>query len=68
MFDRPSRLALGLVLLLALAGCGGSGETVKVDYAVSAQTNYARGLDALEKEDWSAAAKYFSFIKARFAR
>lgn len=56
-------LAVGL---LAATGCGGSGQAGKVDYSVSAQQNYERGLKELEEEDWIAAAKYFSFIKARF--
>lgn len=47
-------------------GCGGGSRTGKVDYSVSAQQNYDRGLKELEEEDWIAAAKYFSFIKARF--
>jgi outer membrane protein assembly factor BamD len=54
--------------LLALAGavaCGGGGDT-KVDYQVSAKQNYERGSDALANKSWAAAAKYFSFIKARF--
>lgn len=58
-----------LTLVLATAGavaCGGSGSGGKVDYSVSAQQNYERGLERLDKKDWVAAAKYFSFIKARF--
>ena len=47
------------------AGCGGSAPG-KVDYSVSAQQNYERGVKELGEEDWVAAAKYFSFIKARF--
>ncbi|HTE54287.1 MAG TPA: outer membrane protein assembly factor BamD [Kofleriaceae bacterium] len=48
-----------------VAACGGS-KAGKVDYSVSAQQNYERGLKKMEREDWVAAAKYFSFIKARF--
>jgi outer membrane protein assembly factor BamD len=62
-----------IVLLVALASaalsavaCGGDGESAKVDYSVSAQQNYERGLKKLKDDDWIAAAKYFSFIKARF--
>jgi len=55
--------ALGLALASA---CGGGGAAGKVDYSVSAQQNYERGLSELKDEDWIAAAKYFSFIKARF--
>ncbi|HLU67045.1 MAG TPA: outer membrane protein assembly factor BamD, partial [Kofleriaceae bacterium] len=59
--------ALLLVLLLALLpACGGGSGSGEVDYSVSAQQNYERGVERLEKEDWIAAAKYFSFIKARF--
>src|SRR6185503_12792167 len=59
--------ALLLLVLLALApACGGGKGSGKVDYSVSAQQNYERGLKELEEEDWIAAAKYFSFIKSRF--
>jgi outer membrane protein assembly factor BamD len=66
LFQRFGALCLAGVLLVALPACGGGGTKVKVDYSVSAQQNYERGLDALSKKDWVAAAKYFSFIKARF--
>ncbi len=56
-------LALGTVLSSA---CGGGSGLGKVDYSVSAQQNYERGLKKIEREDWVGAAKYFSFIKARF--
>jgi outer membrane protein assembly factor BamD len=48
------------------AGCGGGGATGKVDYSVTAGKNYQQGLAELEEKDWVAAAKYFSFVKARF--
>lgn len=55
---------LALATLLG-AACGGSG-TGKVEYSASAQQNYERGLEKMKREDWVGAAKYFSFIKARF--
>ena len=56
-----------IVLLLAAAtACGGSQGDAKVDYSVSAQRNYEKGLVELEHKDWVAASKYFSFIKSRF--
>jgi outer membrane protein assembly factor BamD len=49
------------------AACGGkSGGSGTVDYSVSAQKNYEKGLKELEDKDWIAASKYFSFIKSRF--
>ena len=49
------------------AACGGkSGGSGAVDYSVSAQKNYEKGLKELEDKDWIAASKYFSFIKSRF--
>lgn len=61
----PQLLALCLVGCL-LAACGGKGATGSVSYSVSAQANYQKGLKELEEKDWIAAAKYFSFVKARF--
>lgn len=59
-----------LVAILALtftaAGCGGARGAASVEYSVSAQRNYEKGMDALQQEDWIAAAKYFAFIKSRF--
>ncbi|MBK9033746.1 MAG: outer membrane protein assembly factor BamD [Myxococcales bacterium] len=66
------RPALILALALALAGtlgttaCGGRSGPTAVDYSVSAQKNYDRGMAMLEREEWQAAAKYFSFIRSRF--
>ncbi|MEM9489929.1 MAG: outer membrane protein assembly factor BamD, partial [Myxococcota bacterium] len=60
-------LALCGAFALAVTGCGGSGgSTGAVKYSVSAQKNYEQGLARLERKDWLAARKYFSFIKARF--
>lgn len=63
--------SLGLLLVVALAasavtGCGGAGGAGSVEYSVSAQRNYEKGMDSLQREDWIAAAKYFAFIKSRF--
>jgi outer membrane protein assembly factor BamD len=52
---------------IAGVGCGGKGGGGgSVEYSVSAQKNYDRGLKELENKDWLAAAKYFGFIKTRF--
>jgi outer membrane protein assembly factor BamD len=56
-------LATGLVVAVA---CGGKSGTGSVEYSVSAQKNYDKGLKMLETKDWVAASKYFGFIKSRF--
>jgi len=58
--------ALLFALCPGLAGCGGKAGAGAVDYSVSAQKNYDKGMDELKAKDWVAAAKYFSFIKSRF--
>jgi outer membrane protein assembly factor BamD len=65
--QQPSMIprAVALVLVLVL-GCGGKTGAAAVDYSVSAQRNYEKGLKQLEKKDWIAASKYFGFIKSRF--
>src|SRR5262245_22525854 len=57
-----------LVVLIALlgAGCGAKTGGGSVDYSVSAQKNYEKGLKELDRKDWVAASKYFGFIKSRF--
>jgi outer membrane protein assembly factor BamD len=58
-----------LVIAIALVGgpaCGGKTTSGTVDYSVSAQKNYEKGLKELEDKDWIAASKYFGFIKTRF--
>jgi len=57
---------LALVLALAASACGGKSNAGAVEYSVSAQKNYDKGLKELETKDWIAASKYFSFIKSRF--
>ena len=60
-------ICLGLALACAsVAACGGRQGGANVDYSVSAQRNYEKGLGELERKDWVAASKYFSFIKSRF--
>lgn len=59
-------LALAVAPLAATAACGGKSGAGAVDYSVSAQKNYERGLTSLGAKDWVAAAKYFAFIKSRF--
>ncbi len=54
------------VAAIAIAACGGKGGTGSVEYSVSAQKNYDKGLKQLESKDWVAASKYFGFIKSRF--
>ena len=51
---------------LVVGGCGAKTGSGSVDYSVSAQKNYEKGLKELEKKDWVAASKYFGFIKSRF--
>ena len=57
-----------LILALAVAGAcgGGNGKGGAVEYSVSAQKNYEKGLKELDDKDWIAASKYFGFIKSRF--
>jgi outer membrane protein assembly factor BamD len=49
-----------------MTGCNGKATAGAVEYSVSAQKNYDKGLKELEDKDWIAAAKYFGFIKTRF--
>jgi outer membrane protein assembly factor BamD len=61
-----TRLFLVLALAVAASACGGKGGATSVDYSVSAQKNYDKGMKELERQDWIAASKYFGFIKSRF--
>ena len=58
--------ALALPALASLPACGGKSGPTSVDYSVSAQKNYERGMKMLGEKEWVAAAKYFAFIKSRF--
>ena len=67
MILRPILLALALVAGLAgVTACGAKAGSGSVDYSVSAQKNYEKGLKELDSKDWVAASKYFAFIKSRF--
>lgn len=65
---RRANLALGLCACLGLfmSACGGGQADNNVKYAVTAQQNYERGEEKLDKKAWVGAAKYFAFVKARF--
>src|SRR5213075_1267353 len=58
-------LVCGWIALGTITGCGGA-QSANVDYSVSAQRNYEKGLTELEHKYWIAASKYFQFIKTRF--
>jgi len=64
--SRTAALALALAIAPAVGACGGKNGPSAVDYSVSAQKNYDRGLRQLDQHDWAAAAKYFAFIRSRF--
>lgn len=69
MISRPIHLCLALALAalaVSSAACGGKSGIAAVDYSVSAQKNYERGMKMLAEKEWAAAAKYFAFIKSRF--
>jgi outer membrane protein assembly factor BamD len=67
MISKTSLLAIAVVVGLWATACGSkSGGAGAVDYSVSAQRNYEKGVKELEDKDWLAASKYFSFIKSRF--
>lgn len=67
MISKKLLLAIALAGALAnLVACGGKSGGAAVDYSVSAQKNYEKGLKELENKDWIAASKYFGFIKSRF--
>ncbi len=64
-------LLWGILLSILAAACGGSlreGGSAGggVEYSVSARQNYEKGIRHLEDEKWLEAAKYISFVKARF--
>lgn len=61
-----SRSIIVIALCLGAGACGGKSGAAAVDYSVSAQKNYEKGLKELDSKDWIAASKYFGFIKSRF--
>src|SRR6476469_11114830 len=60
------RLLAAIALLVGAVSCGAKTGSGSVDYSVSAQKNYEKGLNELDRSDWVAASKYFGFIKSRF--
>jgi outer membrane protein assembly factor BamD len=67
MILRSLLVSLALCTTLAtILACGGKSGSGSVEYSVSAQKNYDKGLKMLETKDWVAASKYFGFIKSRF--
>jgi outer membrane protein assembly factor BamD len=58
--------ALLVATAVTILGCGGKSGSGAVEYSVSAQKNYEKGLKQLDAKDWVAASKYFGFIKSRF--
>jgi outer membrane protein assembly factor BamD len=66
MIAKQLLLVVAAIGLVAITGCGGKSGSGSVDYSVSAQKNYEKGLKELENKDWVAASKYFGFIKTRF--
>lgn len=71
MLRAITRIVVAAVLAsaaLPLGACGGSARESggSIEYSVSAKQNYDKGMKALEDEEWIDAAKYFTFVKARF--
>ncbi len=66
MISLTRALFVAALAAAALPACGGRLGPTAVDYSVSAQKNYERGMAELEREEWQAAAKYFAFIRSRF--
>jgi outer membrane protein assembly factor BamD len=63
-----STAVLAATLVASAAGCGPVNKTSGkgVSYSVSAQKNYDKGMESLERKKWGPASKYFAFIKSRF--
>jgi len=63
---RSSLACLVIAAAVVVVACGGKSGSGSVEYSVSAQKNYDKGLKQLDSKDWVAASKYFGFIKSRF--
>jgi len=66
MISKKIVLVIAVFAAFTAAACGGKSGAGAVDYSVSAQKNYEKGLKELDDKDWIAASKYFAFIKSRF--
>jgi outer membrane protein assembly factor BamD len=66
MISKVNILIATAILAVTIVACGGRSGGGSVEYSVSAQKNYEKGLKELEGKDWVAASKYFGFIKSRF--
>jgi outer membrane protein assembly factor BamD len=66
MISKVNILIATAILAVTIIACGGRSGGGSVEYSVSAQKNYEKGLKELESKDWVAASKYFGFIKSRF--
>jgi outer membrane protein assembly factor BamD len=66
MISKVNILIATAILAVTIVACGGRSGGGSVEYSVSAQKNYEKGLKELESKDWVAASKYFGFIKSRF--
>jgi outer membrane protein assembly factor BamD len=66
MISKVNILIATAILAATIIACGGRSGGGSVEYSVSAQKNYEKGLKELEGKDWVAASKYFGFIKSRF--
>lgn len=60
----PDRYLLVACLVLGATAC--AARSTPVEYSVSAQTNYERGVKQLVQRDWIVASKYFEFIDCMF--
>jgi outer membrane protein assembly factor BamD len=58
--------SLVLFIALGVAACAGTKTGGPIEYSVSAQKNYDKGMHELELKNWIGASKYFGFIKSRF--
>jgi outer membrane protein assembly factor BamD len=64
--DRHLLLLRLLLAATAVVSTACAAKTHVVEYTVSAQTNYEKGRKEIDRQDWIAAASYFSFVTSKF--